>query len=67
MNNNVDMVIILLYVPAKTFIVDPSSTSRLFIRTDKTKLVDIHLDLKTFVEKKSKIDFSKYVVNKVKY
>ena len=67
LNNNVDMELIVLHVPAKTFSIDPSAPSRLFTRADKTELIDMRLDLKTFIEKRSKLDFSKYVVSKIKY
>ena len=66
LNNNIDMELILLRIPEKTFFLRKNNKG-LFVRTDKPNLIDLKIDLDTFVEKKSGLDFSKYVVNRFKY
>ena len=67
LNNNLDMELILLHIPAGTFALKKGKKSGLVIRADKPELIDLRMDLETFVERRSGIDFSKYVFKKIKY
>ena len=67
LNNNVDCELIVLKVPKNTFEVSKSNSAGLHIRGDKPQYLDIHIELNGFIERKSGLDFSKYVVWRGKY
>ncbi len=67
LNNNSTMELVLLHVPANTFSLKDDNQPGLVTRTDKPELIDMWLDLDSFIERRSGLDFSKYVVNRIKY
>ena len=67
LNNNLEMELVLLHIPAKTFSVRNESHTGLVVRSDKQDLIDLWIDLETFIERRSGLDFSKFVVSKIKY
>lgn len=67
LNNNIENELVLLSVPAHTFKLKDNSTYGLIVRKDKPELIDLKLDLETYIDKRSGQDFSKFVVDKIKY
>ncbi len=67
LNNNVDMELILLHIPANSFSIKEDINTGLIVRSDKPDLIDLQIDIETYIERKSGIDFSPYVVSKMKY
>lgn len=67
LNNNVDKELILLLVPKGTLKLRGDDEDGLFVRKDKTELMDIRLDMNTLIDKKSEIDFSLYVQKRIPY
>ena len=67
LNNNLDMELILLHIPAGSFYLKKGKKAGLVVRADKPELIDLRIDLETFVERRGGLDFSGYVVKKVKY
>lgn len=67
LNNNKEMLITLLRIPAGTLSLKNGSGTGLFVRGDKLELIDLNLVTDTLVDKKSGIDFSPFVVKKISY
>lgn len=67
LNNTNDMELVLLHVPAGTFSLKNGDKSGFVVRTDRADLIDLWIDLETLVERRSGLDFSKYVVKRIKY
>lgn len=67
LNNNVDKELILLLVPKGTLKLRGDDEYGLFVRKDKTELMDIRLDMNTLIDKKSEINFSLYVQKRIPY
>ena len=68
LNNQHENEIILMRVPKNTF--KKSNTREdgyLLIRKDKPIYLDVHITSETFTDLKSNIDFSKYIVKRIKY
>ena len=64
-NNQIDGVIHVLHVPAKSFTVDTESENNLLLRNNG--LVDLNISVDSFVDRKSKQDFSPFITNTIKY
>ncbi len=67
LNNNEKMELVVLKVPDHSISLDPYGINGVLLRTDKPDLIDLNIDTNTFKDKKSNIDFSPYVVEKIKY
>ena len=59
--------LIVLYIPADTFIVSSDNKKGLVTRSDKPSLIEMRISKNTLYEKKSDADFSKYVQTRIKY
>ncbi|MCQ2551264.1 MAG: GIY-YIG nuclease family protein [Clostridia bacterium] len=67
LNNNTDMELIVLKVPANTFNAGLTKDGNLVIRKDKPQYLDVNINANTFVDITSGVDFSKYIVNRISY
>ena len=67
LNNNVDMELSVLKVPAESLSVENEKMKGLAVRTDKTDLINLNINVNTLRDRISGIDFSQYLVKKIKY
>lgn len=67
LNDNSNMELIVMRVPSCSLNLANTDKNGIFVRNDKKDLIDIKLDGKTFVDKRSGIDFSGYIINKISY
>lgn len=67
LNDNSKMELIIMKVPADSVKLSSESGEGLFVRTDKTDLIDLKFDAENFIDKKSGISFEQYIVNRVSY
>lgn len=63
LNNNETMELIVLLIPANSL----SRDLGLKVRVDKHELLDLNINCNTFIDRKSGIDFSPYIRERVKY
>lgn len=68
LNNQIDRIIHILKIPAKTF---PCSLKHekgvLWIRTDRNKYLDLSIDSIYFIDVNSKVSFGSFLENSIKY
>lgn len=64
-NDQIDGSVHVLHVPAGTFTVDPKGKRKLFMRNNG--LVDLNISVDSFIDRKSKEDFSPFIVKTIKY
>ena len=68
LNNNEIMELIVMKIPAKTMMLNSESVkSGLFVRADKINLIDLNINTVTYKDRKSGIDFTPYIVKRIKY
>ena len=68
LNDNEKMELMILNIPKDTLKVDLDHNSDgLYVRSDKTNLLDLNVNTDTFVDRKSGINLSKYLVKKISY
>lgn len=70
LNNQIDKEIIVLSFPANAFDVTQDTNpvkGKVCRRKDKAYYMDLNIDSGTFVDKKSDLDFSKYISHRIKY
>lgn len=67
LNNNVEQELSVLSVPANTFSKQNDYQPGLIARVDKPEVIDLNINANTFIDRKSGIDFSPYVVRQIKY
>ena len=68
LNDNEKMELVILNIPKDTLKVDPNHNSDgLYVRPDKTNLLDLNVNTDTLVDRKSGINLSKYLVKKISY
>lgn len=68
LNNQIKKTIYVLEIPANSFEFSESPESgKICLRKDKQYYMDLNIDAITFIDKKSSIDFSKFIVNKIRY
>lgn len=67
LNNNVEQELIVLSVPANTFSKQNDYQPGLIARVDKPEVIDLNINANTFIDRRSGIDFSPYVVRQIKY
>lgn len=63
LNNNETMELIVLFIPANSL----SRDLGLKVRVDEHELLDLNINCNTFIDRKSGIDFSPYIRERVKY
>lgn len=68
LNNQVEKVIYVLEIPAHSFEFSTTPESgKICLRKDKQYYMDLNINAKTLIDRKSCIDFSKFMTNKIKY
>ena len=67
LNDNIEMTISILKIPANTFALKTSTSSGLVLRKDKPQYIDLNLGVGTFVDRMSKIDFAPYILKTISY
>lgn len=67
LNNNQTMELIVLTVPNGQIVMETANTKGLVPRSDKPECINLHPHVDTFIDKTSGIDFSPYVINRLKY
>lgn len=68
LNNQVEKVIHVLEIPAHSFEFSTIPESgKICLRKDKQYYMDLNINAKTLIDRKSCIDFSKFMTNKIKY
>lgn len=67
LNNNELMELIVMRIPAKSLKIQSGNNIGLHVRQDKTDMIDLNIDAKTFIDRTSKIDFSSFIYKKIKY
>ena len=67
LNDTSKMELIVMHVPANLLKLSNDDENGLAVRNDKPELIDLKLDVQDFVDKRSRINFGKYIVKRVKY
>ena len=67
LNNNIEKELVVLHVPQNSFDIRSEKRNGLLVRSDKTELIDLHIDVYNFHDVRSGLDFSKYIVEKISY
>ncbi len=67
LNDNIGKELIVLRIPKDTFSIEDKTKVRLVCRNDKTELIDLNINEKTFIDRKSGANFKDYIVSKVYY
>ena len=67
LNNQFKSEIIVLHIPAGTFKLRDSASQGLVVRHDKPERIDLNIAEDSLVDQRSKCDFGKYCVKRVKY
>ena len=66
LNDNEKMELVILNIPKDTLKVDSDHNSDgLYVRPDKTNLLDLNINTNTLVDRKSGIDLSEYLLKKI--
>lgn len=63
-NNNE---LIVLYMPQGTCSIDDSASNLLFARNDRPDRIELKISTESLIDKTSNVDFSPYVINRIKY
>ena len=63
LNNNETMELIVLFIPANSL----SRDLGLKVRVDKQELLDLNINCNTLIDRKSGVNFSHYIRERVKY
>lgn len=67
LNNQFSGELIYIFVPAKTFAINDGKDNKgLFLRLDKPN-IDLNINEKTFIDRRSQLDFSPFIIKKTKY
>ena len=67
LNNNVAMELIVLQVPPNALTLQTDNSNGLQVRQDKPDLIDLNIKIETLKDRKSDVDFTSYVVKRIKY
>ena len=67
LNDNANMQLIVLKIPAKALSLKSVSGSGLVVRKDKPHYIDLNIGVDTMVDRMSKVNFTPYVVKSLKY
>ncbi|MCQ2976005.1 MAG: GIY-YIG nuclease family protein [Bacteroidales bacterium] len=61
-------ILTIFFVPAKTYSATyPKVSGSLVTRKDLRRRIDLGIDSKTFIDTRSKLDFSKFIISQIKY
>lgn len=66
MNNNTDCELVVLHIPARSLVHEDTSVRGLYIRSDRD-LLDLYINTNTFIDRKSGIDLSEYILARIPY
>lgn len=67
LNNQYDQEIIVLFIPAETFVMKPVDKNGLIPRHDQPQKIDLTIDSGSLIDKRSKRDFAPFVTHRIKY
>ena len=68
LNDNEKMELVILNIPKESLKVDQEHCGNgLYVRSDKTNLLDLNINTDTFVDRKSGMNLSEYLVKKISY
>lgn len=67
LNNNEAMELIVLKIPANSIKLRSNDAEGVLLRTDKKDLIDLNIDIHTFKDRKSDVNFMPYIVKRIKY
>lgn len=67
LNNNVKMELIVLQVPAGILSIQTVKRKGLLERVDKPDLIDLYINSTSFIDRKSGINFSSYIIQRIQY
>ena len=67
LNDNAKQELIVMHIPADSLSLNSASSPGLVVRNDKEELIDLNISSVTFHDRKSDIDFSRYIIHKVRY
>lgn len=67
LNNNETMELIVMKIPKNTLEIKTADNNGLLVRADKTDLIDLNINTVSLKDRKSTIDFTPYVIKRIKY
>lgn len=67
LNNNIEMELVVLKVPAGSFSIKTDKQNGLLLRGNKPDLIDLNINRTTYKDRKSHIDFSEFIIQTIKY
>lgn len=67
LNDNKKLELVIMRIPANTLSLATENESGLLVRSDKKDQIDLKLNASSLVDKRSKIDFSSFVLKRVSY
>ena len=67
LNNQVRNEIIVIRVPANVFVIKSEKGHGFYVRSDKPDRIDLNINEDTYIDRRSKYNFSKYIIKKVNY
>lgn len=67
LNNQYTYEILVLHIPARTFAMKAHDKNGLLPRHDRPQQIDLSISSSTLVDKRSKCDFSPFIIHRIKY
>ncbi len=68
LNNQIKKIIYVLEIPSDSFeFTEYPENGKICVRKDRQHYMDLNINARTFVDRKSSIDFSKFITNEIKY
>ena len=67
LNNNIAMELIVIQILPNVFSLKTKTSNGLQVRQDKPDLIDLNIKIETLKDRKSNVDFTPYVVKRIKY
>ena len=68
LNNQIKKIIYVLEIPSDSFeFTEYPENGKICVRKDRQHYMDLNINGRTFVDRKSSIDFSKFITNEIKY
>ncbi len=67
LNDNANMELIVMRIPKKSLRLATTDENGLLVRADKPEQIDIKIDSQSYIDKRSGVDFSSYIVNRISY
>lgn len=67
LNDNSKMELVVMNIPANSLKLATGNGDGLFVRADKKDQVDLKIDPESYIDKRSGMDFSPYIVHKIPY